>query len=544
MKNTMTAGIAAALLSTGMLFYSCRKIEQASTIQNPQSEAHVSLQNESKREIGETLYASGDIILGNTLTNPYTITNMQAARQSLMQRSIPNTSVLSVRATHYYVKFKPQNEDQYELLAANPNLKLYDYPLDVKIVQSGNRYHDPSLPIEIPTYQYACVKIGFSFNSQVPYEIISQLYIPEEDTSIPATSDNEKLVDLLLTQAYVQTQNYDDTIHSSRGKYRPAGKIQVFDTRLNSLIGLEGVEVRARRWFTTYYGYGDFYGNYSVNGTFKNPCNYSLWMATNNFSVREHLLGLTFHIDGPKTSNNWNYDISSGYDRFEAHIFRGAFRYHYKNIDGLQRPLRPNHNRTKYVGKDQAKDWSGVNYIVFPILKIARYFSDTEYASDEVFSTTIHETAHTSHVIKMNTGIIQYGQVTSELQESWAIGIEWWLTKLEYKNTRGIPNYGDWNYSTPVQYPHQYAYQYWNRRIAPTYTTLYIDLIDNFNQNGVLFGWKSGSVNDNVKNYTLAYIEQNILKHAYGLTSLAQKLKQFKPIGVTDQDIDILLSNY
>ncbi len=500
---------------------------------------------------GSIPYQEGDIVLGNRLENPYTLANMQTALNATILSGISPIKDIKIAATHLYVKFKPTNEGQYEQLASDSTIKIYDYPLDYEITQLGNRYHDPSLPDTIPTYQYAAVKANFVFNPDIAYEIIEQLYIPEEDPNIDINNGQDaSFLNQLLDKAYIQTNNFDDTVKNldRTGKianYTPAGQIRVMDTRLNQLIGLEGVELRARRWFTTYTGRPNFSGNYTVNGSFSRPCNYSMWFTTNHYSVREHLFGLTYHIDGPKQSSNWNRDIHDGYGRFEAHIFRGAYRYHYGFIDGLQRPYRPSGNRTIYVGKDQSKDWSGVNYIVFPILKIARYNGKYEYQSDEVFSTTCHETGHTSHVIKMNAGIIQYSQVSTQLQESWAVGVEWWLTKLEYKNTRGITNYGDWNYSVGVQYPNQYGYQYWNKTSEPTYTNLSINLIDSYNELGQNFlGYGTGTTNDQVGGYTFANIENNILKHAYGLSSLATKLKANKPTGVTDTQIDLLLSNY
>jgi hypothetical protein len=49
---------------------------------------------------------------------------------------------------------------------------------------------------------------------------------------------------------------------------------------------------------------------------------------------------------------------------------------------------------------------------------------------------------------------------------------------------------------------------------------------------------------DDVKGYTLANIESNMLKTIYNLTDLSQKLKQNKPSGVSDRQIDILITYY
>jgi hypothetical protein len=191
--------------------------------------------------------------------------------------------------------------------------------------------------------------------------------------------------------------------------YAPGGKIQVWDTRLNKLIGLEGVDMRARRWFTTYHARTDFNGNYRMNDTFKHPCNYSLWFSQEDFTVKPHLVDLTAWIDGPKQYEDWNVDIMDGYDRFVSHIFRGAYRYHYGFIDGLKRPFNPGDGRAWYIGVDNGNGSSGNNYIVFKVIRIRRYEDSGEYNSDEIFSTTCHETAHTSHSMIMSLGFIDFG---------------------------------------------------------------------------------------------------------------------------------------
>ena len=193
---------------------------------------------------------------------------------------------------------------------------------------------------------------------------------------------------------------------------------------------------------------------------------------------------------------------------------------------------------------------------IYPDIKIARYVNKntkTRFNSDEIFSVAIHETAHRQHVKAMNAGYVQFWQVTGQLQESWACAVEWFLTSKEY-NARGITNYGESNFNPPYlsttdNFPAHFGYQYWNNTInanADKYTSLFINLIDNFNENGVTTFWgkPNGSVNDNVTGYNLATIESNFLKHCYGLSSLSTQLKANKPSGVTDQQIDNLISGY
>jgi hypothetical protein len=499
-------------------------------------------------------YEEGEVILGDKLKNPYLVPNMQLAYNTLTEQGEFDCRQIKVRPTHYYVKFMPRNLEQYEVLDHDSLLNLSEYPLDYAIIQDGNSYHDPSVPKGDVTYQYAAVRIGYKFNDTIPYQIIDELYIPEEDEDLVNDDNDDEYnpnwdcIDKLLDQAYLQTGNDDDILGASayqrrRPRYRPGGNIQIFDTRLNANIGMEGVKVRARRWFSVYVARPDRNGNYRMRRTFRRPCNYSLWFATNWFAVRRHLVATTHWINGPKITGDWNHTIADGYTRFAGHIFRGGYRYHHQNIDGLQRPYRPNFARQLFIGVDKEKSWSGENYMIFPVIRIARYRNSdgVEYGSDEIFSTTCHETAHTSHVLRMNAGLIQYWQVDAQLQESWAVAIEWRLTHLEYAG-RGITNYGEWDYNpNPApQYPNRQAYQYWTLNTNSIYTSLYINLVDNINESTIFFG----RPNDEVAGYTLAFIEQNILKHSYGLWSLGNELKSNRPVGVTDQQIDELLSFY
>lgn len=496
-------------------------------------------------------YREGNLILGKKLNNPYTVENMKLAVAALNKKGLYRLAPANVKASHYYVRFTPTDSVLANVLDKQHDLTLYPYPLDYEIAERGNYYLDPSTPKGAFAYQYASVKANYPFSRQIKYEILSPLYIPEEDPTLKGT-ENQSYVEQLLNQAYKQTGNFQDTIALTKPNakhpwYAPGGKIQVWDTRLNKLIGLEGVDMRARRWFTTYHARTDFNGNYRMNDTFKHPCNYSLWYSQEDFTVKPHLVDLTAWIDGPKQYEDWNVDIMDGYDRFVSHIFRGAYRYHYGFIDGLKRPYDFDTPRIWYIGVNDMNN-AGNNYGFFPVIRIGRYNENIEYNSDEIFSATCHETAHTSHLRQLFGGALDFVFVSGKIRESWAVGVEWWLTKLEYKNTRGIVNYGDWNYSTYVLYPNQYAYQFWNNNLfanADKYTNLFIDLVDDYNEfNQSFAGWPKGIVDDEVKGYKMSVMEEFMTIDVNNLDDLKSWLKLSKPNGVTDQQIDLLLSHY
>lgn len=73
------------------------------------------------------------------------------------------------------------------------------------------------------------------------------------------------------------------------------------------------------------------------------------------------------------------------------------------------------------------------------------------------------------------------------------------------------------------------------------YTPLFIDMYDNHNQ-----GNPASTIrpNDNVSGYSFQVLEQDVLRRTLGFSSLKTRLKQFKPIGVTDIQIDELVDFY
>ena len=118
-------------------------------------------------------------LLGNKLENPYSIENMQRALDILSEKSEYKSNI-QLSPSHLYIKFKPENYAEYSILKADSNLILYDYPLDFEIIQLGEFYHDPAIPLDKPTYLYCAVKIDQKL-PKVNYDILAHLFIPDED---------------------------------------------------------------------------------------------------------------------------------------------------------------------------------------------------------------------------------------------------------------------------------------------------------------------------------------------------------------------------
>jgi hypothetical protein len=115
------------------------------------------------------------IVLGSQLTNPYTIANMQQAYKLLYGL---NKTLLP---TNLYVKFKPTSSQQLAILGDSCNLELQDYPMDYEVLQDGDYYQDPTLGTEDIPWVYSVVPVGYVPPSGIQYQIITQLYIPNDD---------------------------------------------------------------------------------------------------------------------------------------------------------------------------------------------------------------------------------------------------------------------------------------------------------------------------------------------------------------------------
>jgi hypothetical protein len=546
MKRFSFAILVFAILFTP--FYGCKK--------NPlQSDAPTQNENDHDEKSNIVLppyYGNliPPLLLGNQLQNPYTLSNMQAAVQELANNGSTSTNTIDVRATHEYVKFIPKTTEELLELLKDKKIILYDFPLDYEITRQGNWYRDPEIedPTK-PTYHYASVKKGYNFNSSIEHVVLSELYIPEEDEVLigPSHRENLEYLDELLEQAYLQTENLEDEQKMRWSWYTPGGTITIFDSRLNQNIPLQGALMTANRWFTTYKTYTDANGNYRMNDQFKRPCDYKLYFQNSSFVIGDNQFQQA-KIGHDNRHGDWNYLIDAGYENMQGHMFRGAYRYFLQDVQGLNPPNIPGGALQMIVAKNSNKNWgAGINYVVWPLLKIARYDDNNdEYQSDDFFSATVHELAHTGHVITMNAGALQYSQVSRQIQESWATAVEWFITGLEYKG-RGITNYGDFNFNpaNPPVFPNLRGGQFWEFISGNTennrYSSMFINFVDNYND--INFGLP-GSPNDAVSGYTLSGIEDNILKHSYGISSLSQYLKSNKPNGVTDVQIDLLLSGY
>lgn len=446
----------------------------------------------------------GNMVLGRKLENPYSVENMRKAFALLSPQAksgIGQDAEEVIQTTHYYIKFKPQNEQELDLLKCDSNLILYPYPLDYEILVYGE-YHDPEVPASQPTYQYASVVVGHPLPTEVAWEKLADLYIPdeygdEEETQILTRSGSpipEAFIDALVDKSLELTGNDEPYVETrARAKWRPAGKITYLSDSLG-IIGMEGIKVQARRWFTTHTGFVDAKGNYSCDGRFKRDANYRFSLERYEFHVKGD--GIKTDFDGPKKKGDWNYHFSSKVrtEFFAATVFRAAYHYYYKNIGGLRRP--PENSFWKSQMKLKVHNEKNRNNGAF---SSARRFMglgsqiklyNPQNPEIQWYATTIHELAHAAHwrmvVKEPNTNrVSDYHKADDKMVESWAPGVQWYLTKMVYPNYKG-------------------------RKPSGNYTNVVIDLIDSEDEDNTNYG-KNKFNGDKVSGYTITQIEQALI---------------------------------
>ena len=199
----------------------------------------------------------GMMMLGEKLDNPYSLANVKAAVASLY----PSSEVEDLAPTDYYVRFLPASGDEYARLE-EAGVEMADHPLDREILQDGDYYHDPTVPEDGITWQYAVVKPGFDFPLGIRYEKLEECFIPDETTATKGLPGIDW--DAVEREAFIRTGNAGLLESATRAKARPGGKITIVDEGGGSkkTVGVAGVKVVANVFVKIATTYTDKNGKY------------------------------------------------------------------------------------------------------------------------------------------------------------------------------------------------------------------------------------------------------------------------------------------
>lgn len=231
------------------------------------------------------------IVLGEKLDDPYTVENMTKALVSLYPTKADR---VSVDPTDWYVRLLPGSDEVYGRLC-DMGVVMMDHPMDYEIVKDGDYYHDPELPEDAITWQYALVPVGFEFPEGVEHEILDDCYIPEHDHSTKAEAFDWDAVE---AESYRLTGNADmlpEPLVKGRTDYSPAvpsGRIAIIDrAQDDEPIGVKGVRVMCNSFVRVSTCYTDDGGYWTMKKQYSSKLRYRLvFRNTNGFCIGLNLL--------------------------------------------------------------------------------------------------------------------------------------------------------------------------------------------------------------------------------------------------------------
>lgn len=439
------------------------------------------------------------IVLGKRLENPYTTENMTRALESLYPTKADR---VDLRTTDLYVRFLPADEREYDILM-EMDVELVDHPMDYVIAVEGDWYHDPEVPEDKMTWQYAVVSPDFDF-PDIRYEVIDECYISEHD---PVTRSSDTGIDwqAVEREAYILTGNEDmlgvpQTKAST--KVKPSGRITIVDEHANGgkPFGVAGVRVSCNSFVKYDMTYTDRDGYYSMSKEFSSELRYRLIFTNEkDFSIGFNMvlvpasvstLGKTspegVNITVTKDSedklfrrcvvNNAVYDYISRCASSDLGIATPPADLRLWIMQGMKSSsaVMLHHGAmveskimTEYLGP-----YAKLLGVFLPDITIGTSDKD-EYR--EIYSTTCHELAHASHYAKVGsefwnpyilyiiesfvkTGGDAYGDGTGskagycEIGEMWAYYLESRVFKDRYGGA--FPTFGTsfWFYPQIFRY--------------------------------------------------------------------------------------------
>lgn len=289
------------------------------------------------------------IVLGKKLENPYSLSNMQKAYDEVHSTKTKSVTTTTLQPTDLYVRFLPKDSAEYRLLEED-KLELFDYPMDYDIEQSGNYYHDPSIPEGQITWQYTTVKPDYKF-PEIQYEILEECYIPDDNDETVQTKSVRSDVSQEVEYVALKNANLLDRLPSQNGiqpkgffsTYAPSGRFTVYDTRFQKLVPVKGVKIRCHlvvKWSTTF---TDYDGNYKMGSKywigphyamiFENSKSFTIW---GNWAF---LSAATYNM-GFRSPKGYSRDIYTNTDAWDwASVNNSAYEY-YNMCDqtGIQKP--------------------------------------------------------------------------------------------------------------------------------------------------------------------------------------------------------------
>lgn len=284
------------------------------------------------------------IILGEQLKDPYAVDNMTKALNAVYPASRGRGHL---EATDYYVRFLPNDAAEMQALL-DMGLQLLDHPLDYRIVRDGDWYHDPDIPEDNITWQYAVVPVSFEFPTNIRYERLEDCYLSEHDAATKSDGIDWLAVE---REAYRLSGNEDYLSPETKSDelFFPEGRITIMDPEHSSEpIGVKGVRVCCNSFVKVATAYTDENGNYKINRSYSSNIHYRLMFRnTKGFNQGLNLVLIPASVStlGKHPAAGWSVTIdnTSDYYLFIRSVVNNAGYDYYKACEesGGAIPLPP-----------------------------------------------------------------------------------------------------------------------------------------------------------------------------------------------------------
>lgn len=366
------------------------------------------------------------IVLGDRLENPYKTENIRKAVQSLYPTKADR---VDVRTTDLYVRFLPENQAEYDLLV-QLGLQLIDHPLDYEILVEGDWYHDPEIPENSFTWQYAVVPHDFVFPA-VEYEIIDECYISEYDTA--TRTDDGIDWEAVERESYVLTGNgtrLSESTTKASAKVIPEGRITIVDDNANGgkPFGVAGVMVSCNSFVKFDHAMTDRDGYYTMSKTFTSDLRYRLiFKNEKGFAIGFNLVLLPASVSTLGKSDPDGIDVTvtkeSEQKLFKRCVVNNAVYDYYSRCskDDMNIMMPPSDLRIWIFHNMKASSAAMLHhgaYVQGPLIQsfLGEFCSLLEFFAPDltlgladkndfqkIYSTTCHELAHASHFSKVGT---------------------------------------------------------------------------------------------------------------------------------------------
>lgn len=367
----------------------------------------------------------GMIELGDRLEDPYSVDNINAALKSLYPTKATR---MDVTATDLYVRFLPGSQDEFDRLEAL-GIKMIDHPLDYQIVKEGDYYHDPSIPDDEITWQYAVVKSDFRFPGDIYYEILDECYISDNDMTTRSSSDIDWAA--VERESFRLTGNDCLLEPQTKGKdMKPEGRITIVDDKfgLGKPVGVAGVMVSVNSFVKIATTYTDDEGYYHFDKPFASEVRYRIIFRNKiGFGIGMNLLLIPASVStlGKNSAQGVDFEIDADSDRklfTRAAVNNTVYEYYelcrdedegvsvppanlriwlFQKLNSSSTPMLQHGTildkplLSKYLG-----EYASLIKMFLPDITLGLGAAES-YA--DIYGVTMHELSHSSHFMKVGT---------------------------------------------------------------------------------------------------------------------------------------------